>query len=561
MVARRRATVVALTRAVFAAAFVLVWSPALNADVGGLDLPETSLPVAESPAHNAAIPATMVYQWRIEGVENEALRSVLERGSQLAALVDRPPASEAGLWRRIEEDRRRFDTILRSEGYYDGSITARIDQATAPPTVIVDIDPGPVFRFRSFAIEEVGNEASELVLPTLSDLGIIIGARARGIDVLNAETKLVEFYGNNAHPLAVASDRKAIVDFADQSMEVVVQLDPGPKLAFGPLTIEGLNEVEEDYVRMLVPWAAGDPFDQQELQQFRRRLIRSGLFSAIVITEDEAPTEDGQLPVSLVLVESKMRSIGAGAKYYTSEGPAVELFWEHRNAFGRNEDLAVSTEIGRILQNLKLSILIPDYNRFGQDLLGSAEALRETTDAFDKLGVETSARIRRRFGEIWTIGSGPSLETAWIEERGDERENSTLLGLPSYVFRDTTDSPLNPTEGTRVRYGPTPYVGWYTQRQVFISNELSGSGYIRLDPSSRYVLAARTKVGSLVGQARRNIPPDKRFYAGGGSSIRGYPFQKVGPLDNNNDPIGGRSLLELSGEFRARVWGNFGLAP
>lgn len=90
---------------------------------------------------------------------------------------------------------------------------------------------------------------------------------------------------------------------------------------------------------------------------------------------------------------------------------------------------------------------------------------------------------------------------------------------------------------------------------------MSGSAYYSLDAEHRYILAGRAKIGSLIGESRNSVPADKRFYAGGGSSIRGYPFQKVGPLDDNGDPIGGRSLLEVSGEFRARVWGNFGVVP
>lgn len=518
------------------------------------------------------------YSVRLEGVDDGAIKALMERSSQLVSLAHRPPITEAGLWRRIEDDRGRFDRIFRSEGYYAARTEANIDASTTPPTVVIQADLGPRFTFRSFAIEQairppedggiveaaMPAEPPEKMpeLPSLTALGITIGAPARAADVLAAEKQLIEYCANHGHPLARTFDRKAIVDHANQTMEVTVMLDPGPQLAFGPVTVSGHDRVEEDFVRRLIPWTEGEPYDQRKIQQFRQRLVGLGLFSSLVITPATTPDADSRLPIAIDLIEGKMQSIGFGAKYYTSEGPAVEFFWEHRNAFGRGENVTVTTEVGMMLQSVALDVLFPHYNRVDQDLIASAEAKRETTDAYDRTGIEAGVRLRRKFDNIWTVSSGPSLETAWIKENGESTTtNSTLLGLPSYIYRDTTNSPLNPTQGTRLRYGPTPYVGWYNQRITFLSNELSGSGYLSLDPSSRYVLAGRAKVGMIAGASNGDIPADKRFYAGGGSSIRGYPYQKVGPLDSDHDPIGGRSLLELSAEFRARVWGNFGIVP
>ena len=60
------------------------------------------------------------------------LKRMLERSSQLVALADRPPLTEAGLRRRIEGDIERFNIALRSEGYYAASITSEIERAADP---------------------------------------------------------------------------------------------------------------------------------------------------------------------------------------------------------------------------------------------------------------------------------------------------------------------------------------------------------------------------------------------------------------------------------------------
>jgi translocation and assembly module TamA len=80
-----------------------------------------------------------------------------------------------------------------------------------------------------------------------------------------------------------------------------------------------------------------------------------------------------------------------------------------------------------------------------------------------------------------------------------------------------------------------------------------------LDNRQWRVLAARLKVGTIVGAG--NVPPDKRFYAGGGGSVRGFGYQLVSPLAADGTPIGGRGLLESSLEMRIRLTDTIGVVP
>jgi len=88
--------------------------------------------------------------------------------------------------------------------------------------------------------------------------------------------------------------------------------------------------------------------------------------------------------------------------------------------------------------------------------------------------------------------------------------------------------------------------------------QLDGSIYQPM--SDRIVLAARARFGTILGSTVDQIAPSRRFYAGGGASVRGYGYQAIGPRDGNNDPIGGKSLAEFSLESRVR-FGNFGVVP
>jgi translocation and assembly module TamA len=84
------------------------------------------------------------------------------------------------------------------------------------------------------------------------------------------------------------------------------------------------------------------------------------------------------------------------------------------------------------------------------------------------------------------------------------------------------------------------------------------SGYLPVGPGT--VLAARVKLGSILGGSIPEVPADRRFFAGGGGSVRGFSYQGVGPQLADGTPTGGLSLFESSFEVRQHVVGPWGVA-
>ncbi|MDZ3835798.1 MAG: autotransporter assembly complex family protein [Rhodospirillales bacterium] len=533
-----------------------------------LVLPACGLPQAvglspDRPSASTTDPEAIAYSVEIDAADDAALgrrlRGLLERSSQLIALKDRPPFTAVGLKRRIDGDIERFQEVLRSEGHYRASVQARVAREQTPPGVRLTVDPGPLFRLESFTVGYgAADGAATAPMPERKDLGVELETVARAPVVIAGEKAALRFLANRGHPLAEVADRKIIVDHATETMRVHLDVDPGPKARFGAVSVAGLEGVEEDYVRVLIPWRQGDLYDQRLVDRYRTRLLRTGLFSAVAIDRGEALAGGDALPVETRLVEGKQRSVGFGVRYSTGEGPAVKVFWEHRNLFGRNEDLGVAVEVGAIEQSAEVRFVRPDFRLPEQDLFVDAVATRTNSTAFNELSLETSAGLERPLGEDWRGSLATSLEWARLKDQEGSR-TSTLAGLPAWLYYDGANDLYNPTKGVRLRLDATPYAGWFDKTVGFVVSEATGSAYVPLDQARRFVVAGRLRAGSIAGQPRDDVPANKRFYAGGGDSIRGYKFQEVGPIDDDNDPLGGRSLFETSLELRTRVWGNLGV--
>lgn len=118
---------------------------------------------------------------------------------------------------------------------------------------------------------------------------------------------------------------------------------------------------------------------------------------------------------------------------------------------------------------------------------------------------------------------------------------------------------LDPHKGFRLGARISPELSLQNGSFSYVRTQIDGSFYLPF--GKKVVLASRARLGSILGGVTADrIAPSRRFYAGGGASVRGYGYQAIGPRDVNNDPIGGKSLAEFSLEARVR-FGAFGVVP
>lgn len=502
----------------------------------------------------------IAYETRIEGSAHGALGSLLESSSQLIALADRLPASLVALERRAAGDVTRFEAALRSEGYYDSGVDYRIDAESRPVTVTLDVERGAPYQLAAYSIRYAGDPERAGLVHDPALLGVELGRRGRAPAIVAAETTLLRILTESGYPYPKVLERQVVIDRDAKTLAVTLDVDSGPQAVFGVLAVEGLEDVNESYVRLVRPWIRGQLYDRRLLDRYRRDLVETNLFSSIAIEPSGPPDPAGSVPIRLRLTEREHRTFGGGLSWGTDEGFTVSAFWEHRNLFGSDETFRFETAVGEIEQSVRGLFAKPRFRRNDQTLLADVTAKREDTDAYEEVSLSSAIGLEREINDIWDGKIGVSAELSDITENRDQ-QTLWIFGLPSSLIRDTRNDTFNPTRGTRLEMAAVPYGTLGDDQLLFTVAQVGGSAYRPLDSENRIVLAGRVRLGSILGQSRADIPASKRFYAGGGGSIRGYEYQKAGPIDAEGDPIGGRSLLEVSGEVRFRVGETLGLVP
>ncbi|HCW69444.1 MAG TPA: outer membrane protein assembly factor, partial [Thalassospira lucentensis] len=358
-----------------------------------------------------------------------------------------------------------------------------------------------------------------------------------------------------------AGKRTVMANTANKTISVTYAFDAGAEANFGAVNVNGAEEVDADFIAGYRSWGAGEKYDPEQVRTTRRDLAQSNLFDSVIVKPVGPISDSGEIPVDITVVERKHRSIGGGVNFSTADGPGANAFWEHRNLFGAGEKLRLGVEASGQEQGLTAEFRKPQFLRRRQALVAEGNAKNHDTDAYQGELVDSFVGVERRLGENWSGTFGFTAEYSDLTGADSPNEQFYLGGLRGILKHDNTDNPLDPTTGNRLELNVSPYVGLTDTDTSFTSVSLGGSQYLSIDDDGDYVMAARARTGTIIGEERGNLPSNKRFYSGGGGSIRGYEYQKVGPLAEDGDPVGGRSVLEVGFEFRARITESFGIVP
>ncbi|MEM7506059.1 MAG: BamA/TamA family outer membrane protein [Pseudomonadota bacterium] len=515
-------------------------------------------------------PETAVsYEAEIIGLPDEEMTELAETALATFQRQDDGAQSLAFLKRRAQSDVATVTKLLRSRGYYNGSTEVTVtsepvegdggnegddaDEKT-DAMVLFEVTPGEPFTLTRHDMPVTARGGDPAL--DAAAFGSPVGTVAEAAPIVDAETRALADLRGQGYPYAEKGKRRAVADLEALELEVSTPFDAGPLSVFGDITFVGLEDVREDYLLTYLDWEAGQTFSREELRNFQDELLATDLFKTVTVLPPQKPPEGDApvaLPVTVTAEEREPRTVSAALRFNTDRGPSVLFGFEHRNLYGANETFNAEAEAGLEVQRLSFGYREPQYLRDGQDFVAGLTLSREKDDAFDALTASLTAGFTRRLSPFWTVGAGGLLEASLIDDIETGDTESFLGGIPLFAEYDGSDDLLNPTKGQRFRADITPFAGLFDSEFAgFGVFDAQGSTYYDVTDEGKWVLAARGRIGTILSEDLETVPQTRRLYAGGGGSVRGFEQRFVGPLDAVGDPVGGRSVLELGGEVRAR---------
>lgn len=480
----------------------------------------------------------------------------------------------AQLAARAKSDEALLNTLLRVYGYYDAQVIRTVggiqpgDAAASDasqPEVRFDIIPGARFRFGAIDLGALAGAVDGAALRQAFE--IQPGDPMSSDAIVTEQADLDRMLGETGYPFAAIDAPELLVDHARTEGDLTMKVEPGGKFAFGKVNSSLPNFLSGRHLAKIARFDAGDVYQRSLEYDLRRAIVSTGLVSSVAITPRKVadPSGDGMGTVDLdvELTKAKLRTWAGAIGYGTGEGIRVEGSWEHRNLFPPEGMLRVRGIVGTRQQ--LAGVTFRKNNFGGRDKVFTADAFASTisSDAYDARTISLIGTYERLSTLLfqkplsWSVG----LEAVATQERpapiggvSVPRRTYFIGAIPLYALLDSTDNLLDPKKGFRLGTRLSPEVSRTNGAQsYYLRAQVDGSYYQQV--TEKIVVAGRVRAAAIPGADLIDIAPSRRLYSGGGGSVRGYGYQRIGPRDVNGNPTGGRSLIE--GAVEARVQTGF----
>ncbi|MCS5603611.1 MAG: autotransporter assembly complex protein TamA [Paracoccus sp.] len=538
---------------------------------GGMALGQSSSPFSGLFGRGSQSEGPVDLQITVAG-NQDGLDREIRNSSLIKGALDEDRTTGQDAFAAARADYARILGLLYDKGFYspvinitlDGVEAAEVAPLDAPRVVrkvVIRVDPGPGFKFSRAQIAPVAPGSDipgEYAVGETAGTGTIKAAAAAGVDG----------WRNDGHAKADVGSQSIVADHDQNTVDSRIGLNPGPAVTFGRLNMTGYERMKPRRLRKIAGLPEGQPFDPDDIETVRKRLRRTGVFSAITLEEADQLGPDNSMDVNLTVVEQKLRRIGAGFEISNTDGAMVSAYWMHRNLLGGGERLRIEGKVKDIGSKAsgrdedltfrldRPATITPDTTAYVETRLA-----RMREEDYDSDSASVGLGFNRIFSDRLTTNLAVEYQFSRVFDANGQRDFK-VLAFPLSVTWDQRDEPTDARKGYYLSADAAPFKGFGgTDDGVRLLGE--ARGFYSLGQDDRFTLAGRARLGSVLGSDIRNTPRDYLFFSGGGGTVRGQPYQSLGVevIPSPDGPImtGGMSVATLNAEMRFQVRERIGL--
>lgn len=447
--------------------------------------------------------------------------------------------------------------ILQAQGYFSPTIDIDADTDGDMDAVRVDVKPGTLTRVSSLAIDIKGGATNIRALRDVRrEFGLAVGEPFISSDWQDGKSSIIAAMRRHGFLRARITRSDARIDARNGKAVLVVDIESGPRIAFGDISIQGLERYPARIIEDLKTFSPGDPYSEEELQQFQTRLRDAGYFNSASALPDllslQEHPEQMAVPIQVIVEETPRHRMTYGLGVSTEDGLRGQVGFQDRNLFGLQMEaaLVLSQRRQRAFTNFRTPYDAEDrYYGFG----GRVE--RETVNNLTSLKSNVYAGYGQRERDIDAFTFLQyQVESDTIRTTG-ARDGVKALVLGKAWTLQRFDSDLNPSRGFGLKFEISGASRRLLSDKTFTRYYASAIGFRPLSDRGFWrngALSARVELGVVNAGSRDNIPTDNLFYAGGTQSLRGYRYRSLGPTVDGA-VVGQRYLAIGSLEYLHRI--------
>jgi outer membrane protein insertion porin family len=364
---------------------------------------------------------------------------------------------------------------------------------------------------------------------------------------------------------------------AGPTVRLTYHITEGRQVLVASVLLSGYEHTRPGVISREVSIKPGEPLNEGAAVETQRKLYNLGIFSRVSIVPQNPAGDDEKKTMVVMVDEAKRYTIAYGLGFEAqrlpcnsnaactilSFAPRGTLELTKANLTGRADSLSFKVRASTIQGRALLTYIAPNYfgsPNFSLQLSTFYETSRNI-QTFDSRRAEASVGLAEKFSPTSTILYRYVFRhvVATNLKIGLTQEQLPLFVQDTEVsefdvnwLRDRRNSPSDPSRGDFENVDVSLAAKAIGSSANFIRVYLQNSTYHPI--GRRLVFARSTRFGiqTVYGHSlSTDIPLPERFFAGGGTSLRGFGLNQAGPRDPvTGFPVGGQAELIFNQDLR-----------
>jgi translocation and assembly module TamA len=351
------------------------------------------------------------------------------------------------------------------------------------------------------------------------------------------------------------TEHKVEVDLLSYQAHITLHYDSGPRFRIGDVVFSD-NPLSDDFLIRYLPFKQGDPVQSKNLLNLQGALVDSDYFQQVEVRPLWGQATEADVPIEVMLNAKNRTKYTAGFGYGTDTGARATLGVTRRWVNQRGHQFNTQLRASEIRSNIAAEYVVPGFRPQKDRYAVNLSLNEEHSDNVDNSNLYIGTSWQQQQGRWQQVAA-----LGWQQEEfkiGNETTQSTFL-IPRISFSTvSTQNRLNVNNGYRLTLQALGGSDRLLSDTSFLQLQLGAKGVYGFAPKWR--LLGRLDVGATFVDDFDKLPVSQRFFAGGDSSVRGYEYQSLSPMDADGDILGGQNLFVGSLEVDYRIKGNWGVA-
>ena len=364
------------------------------------------------------------------------------------------------------------------------------------------------------------------------------------------------------------------IDKEKRQVAFTLFVDPGKRAYVRRINVTGNTKTRDEVIRQEIRQMEGGWYDDERVKLSKQRIDKTDYFSEVTVETPPVPGTTDQVDVNFNVTEKSTGNVSLGVGYSQVENVMLSASISQANIFGSGKFASLQVSTGKINRVFSVGYTNPYFTvdgiSQGFDLyhkrsepdklkLGYSYAT-ESTGGGVRFGIPIGEKESLNFGaavdytDVTVDMQSPytPLQYKRFNEthcNGKESCANATVPLTASWISDGKDSAITPTKGAfqKLAFEISPlgdlkyYKATYQHQRFFaIAKNLT--------------LMLNGEVGYAKGLSGKEMPFYKNFYAGGGSSVRGYEAASLGPYEivagsNDEMRLGGTRRFVFNAEL------------